>query len=282
MRVRPISELILVADSQSGARPTAAYGTTVTPGNNTYGSWAQLLTATSEDADWIEININSISASATATDTLVTIGVDPAGGTSYTDLIPHLLATAASPYFGSNAVGGIWYRFPLRIRAGSTLAARASQNNASPSTGSVLVRLYRQSRPDVGPRVGTYVKTFGEVTASSKGTDITSGTTAEGAWTQLGSAVGADDHFFFWQIGIGQNAAAMSTGIQHVDLGIGDGTNYRTPILDETVSYNGSEMMSAVYDGAYATVADGDKIYARAQGSGAATTLSAIAYAVGG
>jgi hypothetical protein len=254
----------------------------VTPGNNAYGSWVNLLTATPEEADWIEININSIGTSATATDTLVTIGIDPAGGTTYTDFIPHLLATAASPYFGSNAVGGIWYRFPLRVPAGASLAVKASQNNATPVTGFVLARLYRQSRRDAGGRVGTYVKTFGEVTATSKGTDITSGTTAEGSWTQLGSSTGADDNLFFWQVGIGQNSGSFSTAAQHIDLGIGDGTNFRTPILDELVSYNGSEMMSADYEGAYAQATTGDKIYARAQGSGAATTLSAIAYAVGG
>jgi hypothetical protein len=278
----PTAELRLVADSQAGIRPAAAYGTSVTPGNNTYGSWAQLLTATAEDADWIEININSIGTSATATDTLITIGADPGGGASYLDIISHLLATAASPYQGGNATGGIWYRFPLHIRAGTTLAVKASQNNATPIAGSVLIRLYRQSRHDVGPRIGSYVRTFGEVTATSKGTDVTPGTTSEGSWVQLGSAVGADDNLFFWQVGVGMNSTTFTTTSTHIDMGIGDGTNFRTPILDELACFNTLEQLSACYEGAYAEVASGDKIYGRAQTGAGTGAISMIAYAVGG
>ena len=81
---------------------------------------------------------------------------------------------------------------------------------------------------------------------------------------------------------MGINSSTFSSAAQHLDLGIGDGTNFRTPILDELVVYNGSEMLAAVYEGAYAETASGDKIYGRAQGSGSAVTISMIAYAVGG
>lgn len=278
----PTVELRLVADNQSGVRPAAAYGTSVTPGNNTYSSYTSLLSATSEDSDWIEININSIGTSATATDTLITIGVDPAGGTSYTDFIPHLLASGAGPYSGGSAPGGVWYRFPLRIKSGSTLGVKATQNNATPGAGNVLVRLYRQSRLDVGPRIGSYVKTFGEVTATSKGTDVVAGTASEGSWTQLGSAVGADDHLFFWQIGMGLNSTTFSPSALHLDMGIGDGTNYRTPILDAYAVLSSAEQIAACFDGAYAEVASGDKIYGRSQASAGSPTISMIAYGVGG
>ena len=120
----PTAELRLVADSQSGVRPAAAYGTSVTPGNNTYSSYVDLLSATSEDSDWIEININSIGTSATATDTLVTIGVDPAGGTSYTDFIPHLLASAAGPYSAPRCVS-------RNINSTSPIMLRGSPPSAS-------------------------------------------------------------------------------------------------------------------------------------------------------
>lgn len=271
-----------MADSQSGTAPAANYGTSVTPGNNTYSSYVGLLSATSEDSDWIEININSIATAATATDTLVTIGADPAGGTSYTDIIPHLLCSAASLYVSGAMMGGITYRFPLRIKSGSTVAVKASQNKASPVTTYVSVRLYRQSRLDIGPRIGSYIKTFGEVTATSKGTDITPGAASEGAWTQLGSAVGADDHLFFWQIGVGLNNATVSNAAGHFDLGIGDGTNYRTPILDARWFANGGEQACAYWDGAYAEVASGDKIYGRGQLSTSLSGISMIAYGVGG
>ncbi len=278
----PTAELRLVADSQSGVRPAAAYGTSVTPGNNTYSAYTSLLSATSEDADWIEININSIGTSATATDTLVTIGADPAGGTSFTDIIPHLLASAAGSYSGATGPGSIWYRFPLRIKSGTALGVKATQNNATPVAANILVRLYRQSRLDAGPRIGSYVKTFGEVTATSKGTDVTTGGASEGAWTQLGSTVGADDQLFFWQVAMGFNTTTFNAGAIHLDLGIGDGTNFRTPILDAPVMLASTEQIGAVYRGAYAEVATGDKIYGRAQSAAGVPTISMIAYAVGG
>jgi len=146
------------------------------------------------------------------------------------------------------------------------------------------VRLYRQSRLDAGPRIGSYVKTFGETTASSSGTAVTPGTTSEGAWTQLGSATGADDNLFFWQVGVGLNNSAMNNSTYHIDMGIGDGSNKRTPILDEPYFVNSVEIASATWDGAYADCASGDIIYGRAQcgGGSVLTGFSMIAYGVGG
>ena len=101
--------------ASTSTRPAAAYGSVITPGLNTMGSWVQLLTGAqmANDAYGILININNSSTSATTRNILLDVGVDNAGGTSYTVKIPYLMGGHASPYnIGS---GGIWYYFPLFI-----------------------------------------------------------------------------------------------------------------------------------------------------------------------
>jgi hypothetical protein len=64
----------------------SSLGVVVTPGNNTYGSYVQMMTAAqvTSDAFAIAINVNSNAVSAAARDALLKVGFDPAGGTSYT------------------------------------------------------------------------------------------------------------------------------------------------------------------------------------------------------
>ncbi|MGH7949134.1 MAG: hypothetical protein ACREQF_07925, partial [Candidatus Binataceae bacterium] len=124
------------ADSIGTTRPAANMGATVTPAQNSKGSYAQVFTALAFDAYFIAIQINSNNAAAAARDTIIDIGVDPAGGTSYTVLIPDLLGSCASNLAAISATAGcgIWYYFPLWIKAGSTIGARASVNNATVGT----------------------------------------------------------------------------------------------------------------------------------------------------
>jgi len=282
-----INEFQLVIDSQSGVRPTANYGASFTPGNNTYGAYASVLAGASltDDAYGIWINVNSVGVSATATSTLATIGIDPAGGTSFTDLIPHLLVSMASVYANANPSGGVWYYFPLFIKAGTSLGVKGTQNNAAPVAARCFVRLLcKPSRPEL-LRVGSYVRTFGEATATSGGTAVTLGTTSDGAWTQLGSAIAAGDRLWFWQVAYGADTNTFAaSSMLHLDLGIGASSSVlRTPILDVPIFAATTEMMCAIYNGACANAVAGDLIFGRAQDSAAAQANSQmLAYAVGG
>src|SRR5690606_34323542 len=122
----------------------------VTPGNNTYGSYAEVISDSSvtSDAFGILININSVSVGSSARDAILTIGIDPAGGTTYTDFISDLLCSCAPTYVRGSS--GAWYYFPVFIKAGTSIAAKGSVNNSTVGTMHVNVQLMcKPTRPEL-------------------------------------------------------------------------------------------------------------------------------------
>jgi hypothetical protein len=272
---------LVISSVADGTRPAAAWGTTITPGNNVFGSYVQVLPATSDETFLIRITITGVGVVSTAKDCLVTIGIDPAGGTSYVDTIVNLLASCA-PNYHSTLPGPTEYEFPLRIPAGASLAAKASVNNATVGTAGVAITLWgRPSRPDL-VKAGTFVTTFGANTAASNGTAITVGTTAEGAWTQIGAALTTP--LFYWEFGFGANNATLLATSINVDLGLGDASNKKVVISNAFVGQTTSETISKPAAGRVGLGAIGDIVYIRAQaGPGAPdASSSVIAYGVGG
>ena len=271
---------LIIESVADGTRPAAAWGTSITPGNNTYGSYVQVLTATSDETYLCRVTLASFFTSAQARDALVTIGIDPAGGTSYTDLIPDLMASCAPNYYSALPSPTI-YEFPIRIPAGATVGAKASVNNGTVGTGRVAVTLFgRPSRPEL-VKAGTFVQAFGVTAASSSGTAITPGTTSEGAWTQLGSALTVP--LWWWEWGVGINNATMTNNNHHVDIGIGDAGNKKIVVPNGIAGETSSETISKLTIGRAGVGAVGDIVYARIQtGPNAATAnMSVMAYGVG-
>lgn len=260
----------------STARPAAAFGTSITPGNNTMGSWASVISSASVTHDiWgFLININSVAVSATAKDCLVDIGIDPAGGSSYTTIIPTLLASCAAPYnVGS---GGVWYFFPLWKKSGCTVAARAQVNNATVGTARVFITLLGDPVHPETTRVGQSVEAIGVDTANSRGTVVTLGTTSDGAWTSLGTTT---NKCFFWQVGFGTNDTTMTAAGIHLDIASGDATNKKILIQDSLVTVTTAEQIQnpPLTIGCAANVAAGATIYGRGQSSAATDTQPSIA-----
>lgn len=269
---------LIIESVADGTRPAAAWGTSITPGNNAYGSYVQLLTATIDETYLCRVTINSFTVSAAARDALVTIGVDPAGGSSYTDLIPDLLASCAQIY----SAGHVSYEFPIRIPAGATVAAKASVNNATVGTGRVAVTLFgRPSRPEL-VKAGSFVQAFGSTPASSAGTSVTPGAAAEGAWTQLGSALTVP--LWHWEYGIGVNNATMTNTIHHTDIGIGDASNKKVVIPNGVSIEAAAESLIKPRAPHYGLGAVGDIVYVRMQSGPnvAVSGMSVIAYGIGG
>lgn len=283
MRPVPYSGFVIVG-SHDAVRPSATWGTTVTPGNNTYGSYATVLgTPLASDAYGIEIIIGGTSVSAAINDSLTTIGIDSAGGTSYVDLIPHLLVTGSTNY-GTNGTGpSITYYFPLRIPAGSTIGAKGSNSNATVGTQQVAVRLFTRPTNMRGvPRYGSFVVTFGEDTANSCGTAVTAGTVSEGTYTQLGSAIAAPG-LFCWNVAASpKNNAAWGGGVLVTDLAHGDASNKIPLIQDQAFGQSTTESGSAYYKGFYGLGPPGSLVYVRCQQGSGITGVGAIAYGVGG
>ena len=270
------------ASNVLNTRPAAALGATVTPGNNAKGSYAAVLTSgdMARDAFGLLININSNAVSAAGRDAIVDIGIDPAGGSSYTVKIPDLLGSCASPY--NVGQGGCWYYFPLWIRAGSSVGARASVNNATVGTLRVTATAYGSPRNRKAIRVGTYVEAVGITAASSRGTTVTSGTTAEGAWTSLGT-IARDS--WWWQLGMGVNDTTMSALAYHADLAVGDASNKTNIIENALVTTTAAEQLGIApqYVDCQKVAPAGSTVYGRLQCSGTAdSALSLAGYALGG
>lgn len=257
-------------------RPTGFMGTAVTPGNNSKGSWAQCFSAIAQDVYLIHVNINNANTSGTARDLIVDIGIDEAGGSSYTVKIPDLIGSCAST---NNGGGGINYIFPLFIKAGSTIAARGSQNGVT--TGfRAWIKIYGLPRNPAAFRVGSRIEAIGVTAASSSGTAVTSGTTNEGSWTSIGSLT--NDAWWF-QAGMGVNDSTMTSQDYLLDVAVG--SSGQVPLITDQLWFTNSvetNSSALVIPGEREVPASG-AIYARLWCEGTAdSNLSVIVYALGG
>lgn len=265
-------------------RPAAPYGADITPGNNAYGSYVEVLSGAQLTHDVWEllIRFHDMDSSAVAMDMLAQVGVDTAGGTSYTALIDHLICTYAASYTSGGQVG-IEYRFKIHIPAGSSVAVRASANNATPiHLRCSMIAFCDPSKPWALWK-GTFVRTYGANTAASNGTSVTSGTTSDGSWTLLGTLA---DTIYEWTQGMGVNDATIAAAnAYHIDLGVdtqGDNVQ-RVVLLNQRENFSTAESASrSAMVGAFKGIS-GDKVYGRLQSSTTPdSNLSMIAYGTGG
>lgn len=259
--------------------PAAANGTAVTPAVGSYGSWAQIFAATSADTYGILININSNSGSASSRGTVIDIGWDEAGGTSYTARVTGLLCGGAAAY---NLGGsGCWYYFPLFIPSGSRIAARGNSTVATAfRVGAVLMQ--KPANPAM-VRKGSFTETLG--ISGNIGTVIVPGTTSEGAWTLVGTT---SLRCWWWQVGVQVSTAdtAWTAGVMHVDVGVGDGTVAGTDVIirDTPITTSTAEALTniPITAGVEWDCPAGSNIYVRAQFSGTLDTYTCAAYGLGG
>lgn len=273
------SEWGWIFHSHAGTRPSlTGLGATITPGaSNAFGSYTTVVGGGSVTTDvWaIEICVNTGGVSGSNRDMLLTIGIDEAGGTSYTDKISNLYASNTA---GSHA--SMSFYFPLGIKSGTSIGVKASVNNGTAGSVRVYMKLFGQpSRPECVRR-GSYVQSIGVVTASSRGTLITPGTTSDGSWVDLGALT-----LPAWYItaALGNNSMAVTDAALHMDVAIGESGSEKIVLADMVGSINSAENVVAFPESAYIDAAIGDNVFARMQTSGTAiATLSAAAYLVGG
>lgn len=258
--------------------PSTTPGDALTPVVGSEGGWVSLATGAnvSQDVYGVLITINSGNTSATIRNILIDIGVDPAGGTSYTAILTDLIGSQAA-----NAVDcGIWYYFPIFIRAGSQIAARAQASNTS--TVRVSIQLFgKPSRPEM-LNVGTYSQTLGGTEVD--GTSFTPGnSSAESAsWVSLGTT---SKDLWWWQLGVGISSSTTTSLMYHIDLAWGDASNKYMIIENKRLHLPGtSERISYIPDiNGFCSVPAGGELFVRGSCSGTAVTgFYAKAYGVGG
>lgn len=264
--------------------PSATPGTSVTPGaSNAEGSWTQVATGANVayDVCLLYIAIGGGNSTGAQKNHLLDIGVDPAGGTSYSAIISNIVCGQ------SQAVTTGWdeFVFPIQIKSGSSVAVRVQGSNATAGTVRVVADFFgRPTNPEMVP-CGSFSETIGTI-SSSKGTSITPGNAAEGSWTSLGTT--AKD-LWDWQIGVQVDNATITAQYTSVDLAYGDATNKEIILEDVAFGFYGTaEIKASTLRGRSMIqrtryVPAGSTIYARARCSTApATGYNITAIGIGG
>jgi len=267
-----------------GANPSATPGTSVTPGaSNSEGSWTQIASSANiaQDIYGFYLQIAAGATSGAIKSQLLDIGVDPAGGTSYSPIISNLVC-GASPAL--SAAGAKEFFFPFYIKAGSSVAVRIQGSNATAGTVRVIARFYgRRTAPETMP-VGMFSETLGTITNSS-GQSITPGNAADGSWVDLGTTTLP---LWWWQIGHQIDNATITAEYTYFELAFGDASNKHTIFkimhggtTGETV---GNAMQTNLLSiAAYCPVPAGTHIYLRARCNNSPDTgYNAVAVGIGG
>lgn len=271
--------------SNEPANPvTSSIGTSVTPGaSNAEGTYTQIASAANiaHDVYWIYLNVNNGSSTGNARNHLLDLGVDNAGGTSYTTVMSDLVCGDSGT--GSSIMGGHHFFFPLFIKAGSTVAVRVQGSTATAGTVRVLAKFYGYpSKPSTMP-TAFYSETVGAIT-NSNGVSFTPGNIADGTWTSLGTTV---KPLWWWQLGYQIDNGTVTAETTYIDLAVGDGTNFhqikRLQHLGTTAEVVGSVRLSnLMHTECYCPVPAGATMYVRGRcGDAPDTGYNAVAVGFG-
>lgn len=268
-----------------GANPSSTIGTNITPGaSNTKGSWTQVASSSNiaRNVYAFYLQLHTGSSTTTLRPNLFDIGIDEAGGTSYTPIIQNVVCGCAPAL---TAAGNREFYFPIKIPKNSSVAIR-SQAIAATATR-YAIRFYGElSRPEMFP-AGTYSDTFGADDTKSQGTAFTPGNATDGAWTLLGTT---SRPIWWWQLGYQIWNTVITAEYTYIDLGYGDGTATGTQTIfrmmhggttSETCGLAAQTHMLSI--AAYAPVPAGRNIYVRGRTNNAPDSgYQACAVGIGG
>jgi hypothetical protein len=182
--------------NMSQAFTSATFGTQVASGvSSADGSDIAVLSALSHDAEYLRLAFSANPTAGVDNNALMDILIDPAGGTSWSVLIPSLAVGGLSPHGGSavspqSGPSG-WYDFPLWIPAGATLGARARNAGGTNQTFSVAMFAYGGNRNPTSWWCGQRVSAIGTDPANSRGSSHTPGASGSfSSWANFGSTLG--------------------------------------------------------------------------------------------
>lgn len=270
----------MVVPSSSAGRSyeqTAKGGVTVTSGGSAHalGSWATLIDPVDYDVFGVYLNVSAVSVSATDTRMLMNLGVATTGGGDEQIVIDSIDVGAA----GAQNTGGKSYFFPLFIPAGKALRA---QTRALAVSDTCLVVAHAYELPYHGyfEDAPQWWETYGEATASSQGTAVTSGSGAFGTEVDITSGAGTtrDHRWFTVSIGFGTNTT-ISAGRYRVRLALDTGAANVLGIWEFTVSGTAEDLNGPLNCVPVCVpVPSGSLLYVDIDG-GAAEAMTAIVHA---
>lgn len=267
-----------------GTNPTGTEGTSVVPGTSgAEGSWTQIASAANiaQDIYGILMRVHLGSTSGSQKAHLLDIGVDPAGGTSYTAVISNIVCG----HSGTVTVTlGHRFFFPFFIKAGSSVAVRIQGSAATAGTVRVAARFYGyRARPEFLP-VGHFSETIGTITATD-GVAFTPGNASDGSWVSLGTTA---KPMWWWQLCHQVSNLNITAEYTYIDLAYGDASNKHIimrAIHGGLTTESVGELLGAnlnMFD-AYCPVPGGSNIYIRGRCQNAPDTgYNAVAVGIGG
>lgn len=280
-----LSSFLWTYSNEAADPATSLLGTGVTPGtSDAEGAFTQIASSgnIANDVYWVHLNVSNGSSSTNAQPHILDLGVDPAGGTSYTAVVSNLVCGASATI---TSIGcGHHFFFPLFIKAGSSVAVRIQGSNASATATRVLAKFYGQpSEPSAVP-VATFSETIGTITGSS-GVSFTPGNAADGTWVSLGTTAKA---MWWWQLGYHVNNGTITAESTYIDLAVGDGSNKkiikRLQHLGTATEMCGSVRLSnLMFTECYCPVPAGGELWVRGRCNNAPDSgYSAVAVGFGG
>jgi hypothetical protein len=202
-----------------GTNPSLTPGTSTIPGaSNAEGGNALIATGAqlTQDVYWVHVAISGGGTSAAAKNHLLDVGVDPAGGSSYTYVVSNMVC-GATPAYGAAPGAVAHFYFPLFIKAGSQVAMRVQGSNATAGTVRITAKFYGQpSSPHTMP-VASFSETIGTIT-NSNGVSFTPGNAADGTAVSLGTTAKA---MWWWQLCYQIDNGTITAEQTYIDLGYG-------------------------------------------------------------
>jgi hypothetical protein len=263
--------------------PSSSPGVSVTPGaSNSEGSWTQIASSANiaQDVYDMIIQVGGGNTSTAAKNHLLDIGVDPAGGTSYTAVISNIACGASPPVTTTH----VSFRFPLWIKAGSSVAVRVQGSNSTAGTVRVAGVFYGMPTAPHLIRVGQYSETVATI-SSSNGTSFTPVSGSEGSWASMGAT---SKNCWWWQLGVQIDNGTITAMYVDVELGYGSATVPIVIIADLRMAMYGTAEIIGVPSvhqliSGYCDVPAGSTLYVRGYSSAAVVSgFNATAIGIGG
>lgn len=212
------------AHNYGSAPEAAALGTAITAGaNNADGAAVTVLSALSQDIEYLRLLPHGSGIDATQginADISITVLIDPAGGTSWANLISSLLAGRAAGVAAGTRNPGGGYDFPLWVPAGASIGAMARTSHNADLTVRMIAMGYGGNANPASWWSGQRIVTHGANAAASRGTLVTlGGSGAFGSWTNIGSTLPSEAGAF--QVGFtGEGDNDWTSGDQLIELGV--------------------------------------------------------------
>lgn len=231
--------------AQSTGISGSAQGLAITTnlGPNVKGTYTEFFSAIPFEANGLLIQFDYGYDGGNLSAALIDIGVGTSGSEQV--IIPNL------NYCGANAAGGIrcgaHVYFPIKIPAGSRVAARAQGNSGT--NYQVVTSMMLFSGAFNSPGGYNYVDTYGTDLANSRGTGVDPGATnnVKGSWEQIAASTGRAHRGLI--LGLQHDGSSGFLGYNefHLDIGIG-GSGSEIVIVPDLQIYVNADATNNFYN----------------------------------